>query len=232
MSNQEALQALGWGEPFQSAFQLYAQEGLIPARVSVEHRNRYIVLDGENEIDARLSGKLHRLLEQSGDRPVVGDWVAIQKDEQGNSATIQARLPRKSEFSRKVAGRTAEQQVMAANIDTVFLTTALTSDLNPRRIERYLLLGWESGANPVILLTKSDLGSDLDNALQQRGIEKVAEALSNGWGQTIAKAAVKQYGATMLQQRQSGNLRAAQGTATLGAVGLPVRHHTFFGGHE
>ena len=166
MTDPEALRALGWGEPFQSEFQCYADEGLRPARVSVEHRNRYILLDGHNEIDARLSGKLYRLLDHSGDRPVVGDWVAVQIEESG-AATIQFRLQRKSEFSRKTAGRSAEQQVMAANIDTVFLATALTSDLNPRRIERYLLLGWESGAQPVILLTKSDLVTDVEAALQE-----------------------------------------------------------------
>ena len=165
MSNLDALRALGWGEPFQSAFQPYAQEGLTPACVSVENRNRYIVLDGENEIVARLSGKLHRLLEQSGDRPVVGDWVAIQKDEQGNNATIQSRLPRKSEFSRKVAGRTAEQQVMAANIDLALLVAGLDNDFNLRRIERYLAVAWSSGIDPAVVLNKSDLADDVDGRL-------------------------------------------------------------------
>src|SRR5262245_45493601 len=136
---------------------------MTPARVGVEHRNRYVVMDGERDLDARLSGRMRLQLQQTGDRPVVGDWVALRQADAGTS-TIQARLPRKSQFSRKVAGRTAEEQVMAANIDTVFLATALTGDINPRRIERYLLLAWESGANPVILLTKGDLVEDPEPA--------------------------------------------------------------------
>jgi ribosome biogenesis GTPase / thiamine phosphate phosphatase len=152
----EGLRALGWGEPFESAFATFAEEGMTPARVGVEHRNRYVVMDGEEDLDARLSGRMRMQLQQTGDRPVVGDWVALRRADKG-ACTIQARLPRKSQFSRKVAGRAAEEQVMAANIDTVFLATALTDEVNPRRIERYLLLAWESGAKPVMLLTKSDL---------------------------------------------------------------------------
>lgn len=174
MNRLDALRELGWGEPFQAAFVPYAEQGLVAARVGVEHRNRYIVHDGEGDRDARLSGKLRLLLKQTGDRPVVGDWIAL-KNESGGAATIHARLPRKSQFSRKVAGRTTQEQVMAANVDTVFLATALTGDVNPRRIERYLLLGWESGANPVILLTKSDLVEDVQSAVAE--VERVAQGV-------------------------------------------------------
>jgi ribosome biogenesis GTPase len=159
-----ALVALGWGEPFATAFAELEAEQLSPARVGVEHRNRYLVLDGSSEFDARLAGKLKLLLDETGDRPVVGDWVGIRREGKG-SALIQARLPRKSQFSRKVAGRTVEEQVMAANIDTVFLATALDGDLNPRRMERYLLLAWESKARPVILLTKADMVGDPQAAI-------------------------------------------------------------------
>jgi ribosome biogenesis GTPase len=169
-----ALRSLGWGEPFANAFAPFAQQGLLPARVGVEHRNRYLVHDGERELDARLSGKLRLHLQQTGDRPVVGDWVALRARRAGQ-ATIQARLPRKSQFSRKVAGRTVEEHVLAANVDTVFLTTALTGDVNPRRMERYLLLAWESGARPVILLSKGDLIEDATRALTD--IERVARGV-------------------------------------------------------
>jgi ribosome biogenesis GTPase len=155
MNASSALESLGWGEPFASAFAPYAERGLQPARVGVEHRSMYLVLTGTQELEAKLSGRLRLHLEQSGDRPVVGDWVAIKRQASG-SATIHARLPRRSQFSRKTAGRTAEEQVMAANIDTVFLATSITGDLNPRRLERYLLLAWESGATPVIVVTKAD----------------------------------------------------------------------------
>ena len=154
MNDSSALESLGWGEPFASAFAPYAERGLQPARVGVEHRSLYLVLTGTQELEAKLSGKLRLQVEQSGDRPVVGDWVAIKP--QASSSTIHARLPRRSQFSRKSAGRSAEEQVMAANIDTVFLATGINDDLNPRRLERYLLLAWESGAAPVIVLTKAD----------------------------------------------------------------------------
>jgi ribosome biogenesis GTPase len=172
-SNTE-LTALGWNEHFASAFAALEQPQLRPARVSVEHRNRYLVLAGEQELDARLSGKLKLLLEETGDRPVVGDWVALRVQGAG-TALIQARLPRASQFSRKVAGRTVEEQVLAANIDIVLLATALTGDVNPRRLERYLLLAWESGAQPIILLTKADLAEDVSSAVAQ--VEAVAQGV-------------------------------------------------------
>jgi ribosome biogenesis GTPase / thiamine phosphate phosphatase len=155
MNAASALESLGWGEPFASAFAPYAERGWQPARVGVEHRSLYLVLTGTQELEAKLSGRLRLQLEESGDRPVVGDWVAIKPQASGSS-TIHARLPRRSQFSRKTAGRSAEEQVMAANIDTVFLATSITDDLNPRRLERYLLLAWESGATPVIVVTKAD----------------------------------------------------------------------------
>ena len=155
----EALTTLGWNDFFAAAFAEHAQAGLEPARVAVEHRNRYVLLNGIEEIDGRLAGRLRIALHQTGERPVVGDWVAFKRGRAG-AATIQARLPRRSQFSRKAAGRTGEEQVMAANVDTVFLATSLNSDLNPRRLERYLLLAWESGAQPVVLLTKADLVDD------------------------------------------------------------------------
>ncbi|MEX2282811.1 MAG: ribosome small subunit-dependent GTPase A [Gemmatimonadota bacterium] len=166
--NTATLAALGWGEPFESAFAPYAGRDLEPARIGVEHRNRHLVHAADAEVDARLSGKLKQHLEQTGDRPVVGDWIALHREPDG-TGTIQARLPRKSQFSRKVAGRAIEEQVMAANIDVAFLATALTADLNPRRIERYLLMTWESGAQPVILLTKADLMEDRAPALEEVG---------------------------------------------------------------
>lgn len=156
LSNTDGLEPLGWGEPFASAFAELGDPALEAGRVAVEHRNRYVVLAGQEEVDARLAGRLRQALHERGERPVVGDWVAFERVRDGG-ATIQARLPRRTQFSRKLAGRTGEEQVMAANVDTLFIATSLNSDLNPRRLERYLLLGWESGAQPVVLLTKADL---------------------------------------------------------------------------
>jgi ribosome biogenesis GTPase len=93
------------------------------------------------------------------DLPAVGDWVAVERADAG-TGTIVAVLERRSRFSRKRAGDTAEEQVLAANVDVVFLVTSLNEDLNPRRLERYLILAWDSGASPVVLLTKADLVDD------------------------------------------------------------------------
>src|SRR5688572_32558201 len=91
----------------------------------------------------------------------VGDWVALKPTPGEAAGTIEAVLPRKSKFSRKVAGELTEEQVVAANIDTVFLVMGLDHDYNPRRLERYLLMSYESGATPVILLSKADMADDL-----------------------------------------------------------------------
>ena len=87
----------------------------------------------------------------------VGDWVAVRPTPGEATATIEAILPRRSKFSRKVAGELTEEQIVAANIDTVFLVMGLDGDYNPRRLERYLLLAYESGASPVVILNKADV---------------------------------------------------------------------------
>jgi ribosome biogenesis GTPase len=95
----------------------------------------------------------------------VGDWVALKTGSSGT--TIHAVLPRTSQFIRKAAGRRAEEQVVAANVDTVFLVTGLDGDFNVRRIERYLILVWESGAQPIVVLNKADLADDLDRRIAE-----------------------------------------------------------------
>jgi len=196
---QSALTALGWGEPFASAFAT-AKPGRFPARVTVEHRNRYLLLGAEGELEARLTGRMRLQLEQTGERPVPGDWVVVHR--RSGALVIEEILPRRTRFSRKVAGRTTEEQVMAANIDTIFLAAALNGDFNARRLERYLLLTWESGATPVVLLTKADLVPNAEEAIdtvrsvayavpvhvissrERRGIEELEQYLIPG--QTVA----------------------------------------------
>jgi ribosome biogenesis GTPase len=129
----------------------------VPARVIAEHRELYRVHTGASELQARISGRLRHQAEGGADFPAVGDWVAIEDVESGGEALIHDILPRKSKFSRKTAGKKTEEQVVGANIDTVWIVTALDVDFNPNRIERYLTLVWESGASPVVVLTKSDL---------------------------------------------------------------------------
>ena len=104
--------------------------------------------------------------------PAVGDWVAITRPDGGGRATIHAVLPRRTKLSRKVPERGIEEQVLAANVDVVFLVTSLNRELRLRRLERYVATAWESGATPVILLTKSDLSDRVEAAREE--VEAIA----------------------------------------------------------
>jgi ribosome biogenesis GTPase len=163
------LTRLGWNARFAEAFAPYAERGLLPARVSLEHTHIYRVLAAGGETLARVAGRLRHHASARSDYPAVGDWVAIEPDAHGGDARIHAVLPRTSRFSRRAAGDATEEQIVAANIDTVFLVAGLDGDFNPRRIERYLVVAWESGADPVIVLNKSDLAEDLNSRIEEVG---------------------------------------------------------------
>ena len=154
------LTALGWTPRLADAFVPFAERGWRPARVSLEHTHIYRVLAEEGEMLARVAGRLRHHAAARADYPAVGDWVAVEPDAHGGDARIQAVLPRTSRFSRRAAGDITEEQIVAANIDTVFLVGGLDGDFNPRRLERYLLVARESGAAPVIVLNKADLSDD------------------------------------------------------------------------
>ncbi|HEV7516923.1 MAG TPA: ribosome small subunit-dependent GTPase A [Thermoanaerobaculia bacterium] len=151
-----SLAALGWGAPFAAAFAPFSAEGLVSARV-VGQQGSYQVATGEAELSAEPTGRLKR---EPGGLPAVGDWVALEPPSSDRSARIRAVLPRRSRFSRKVAGSRAAEQVVAANLDTILLVSGLDGDWNPRRIERYLAAAWTSGANPVVVLNKADRAED------------------------------------------------------------------------
>ena len=154
------LEDLGWTSGFADAFAPHQAAGLEPARVSLEHTHIYRVIAPAGERLARVSGKLRHDASRRADFPAVGDWVAIEPAAPGHEARIRAVLPRATHFSRRAAGNPTEEQVLAANVDVVFLVSGLDHDFNPRRIERYLVTAWESGATPVIVLNKSDLVPD------------------------------------------------------------------------
>ncbi len=158
----QALEDLGWTPRLEEAFANHRAAGLTPARVSREHTHIYSVLTGGTERLARVAGRIRYQAEARSDYPAVGDWVAIELPPSGGDARIKAILPRFSRFSRRSAGDPTEEQVVAANIDVVFLVSGLDNDFNPRRIERYLLTAWESGASPVVVLNKADLATDLE----------------------------------------------------------------------
>ena len=171
----DELELLGWNATFAEAFEPYRAEGLVPARVGLEHTHIYRVLTGREEWLARVAGRLRHHAAARADFPAVGDWVAVEPPAASGDARIKAVLPRTSRFSRRAAGDATEEQVLAANIDIVFLVAGLDHDFNPRRLERYLVVAWESGATPVIVLNKSDLVDDPQVAVD--GVRAVTPAV-------------------------------------------------------
>ncbi len=150
------LQELGWSAFFEDAFEPYKREDVIPARVAVRHHGPCELLTERGPLGGITAGRLGE-----DEQPAVGDWVVARPVGQERKAVIEAVLPRRTEFARKEAWRRAVRQVVAANVDTVFLVSAFGADLNPRRIERYLTAAWESGAQPVVVLTKADTVTDV-----------------------------------------------------------------------
>ena len=164
------LATLGWDDAWSAAFEAHRAAGLVPGRVAVQHRGAYDVLTEDGETRAKLPGRLRRDADLAAELPVVGDWVALEERADGASA-IRAVLPRRTKFSRLAAHDPAadisREQVVAANVDVVFIVASM-ADVHPRVLERYLTLAWESGARPVILLTKADLEPEPDVAAAER----------------------------------------------------------------
>ena len=148
---------LGWNEFFQEQIASDAPPPQV-ARIVEEQRGAYRVA-GDFDGWAEVSGKFRHEARATADFPAVGDWVCIAPSGLAR-AVITRRLERRSTISRKAAGRTVEEQVVAANVDTIFLVTAFAEDLNPRRLERYLTVVREAGAVPVVVLNKTDLSAD------------------------------------------------------------------------
>ncbi|MGE0041088.1 MAG: ribosome small subunit-dependent GTPase A [Vicinamibacterales bacterium] len=156
------LTALGWDAGWAEAFAPHAAAGLAPARVAIEFNHIYRLFAEVGEVRAEQAGRMRHRAAGRSELAAVGDWVAVRLAHEGRTGTIEAILPRRSRFSRKVAGELTEEQVVAANIDTVFIVMGLDHDYNPRRLDRYLLLSWESGATPVVLLSKADVCAEVD----------------------------------------------------------------------
>lgn len=151
---------LGWNTHFASAFDALERPSLTPARIIRQDAGAYRIRTETLEVTARLAG---RFLHETPDRPVVGDWVAVEL--QDAAARIVHLLPRRSTFGRKAAGRASREQIVAANLDAVFIVCGLDGDFNLRRIERYVTQAWNGDATPVILLNKVDLCDDLEGRL-------------------------------------------------------------------
>jgi ribosome biogenesis GTPase / thiamine phosphate phosphatase len=172
-----SLDALGWDPDWESAFEQLQQDNLIAARVAAQHRGEYVVWSADGELRTRAAGRLLYEREVGGVLPAVGDWVAVAgaAGTDGERATIAGVLGRRSAFMRKHAGRDSTDQVLAANVDTALLLAGLDDDFSLRRLERYIATAWDSGAEPVVVLTKADLCSDVDDAVL--AVESVAIAV-------------------------------------------------------
>jgi ribosome biogenesis GTPase len=197
------LASLGWSPALDEAFAPYRADGFEAARVAVAFGATFRVVTATGDVLADVTGRLRHEATGRRDLPAVGDWIVLKPTTiDGGRASIHAVLPRKSVFSRKVAGQETAEQIVATNVDTAFLVTALDRNFSLRRLERYLTMTLESGARPVILLNKADLTDQVDvlqaevarvalgvpvhvmSARQRTGLEALAPYLTTG--QTIA----------------------------------------------
>lgn len=182
------ISALGFSRHFEQAAAALGDRNLVPMRIVRQERERYTGLGADGERSLELSGRMRHTLERAVDFPVVGDWVMVVAADPDHGL-IQAVLPRLSSFLRQMVGvgNRAEAQVVAANIDTVFLVSGLDNDFNLRRIERYLTVAWESGARPVVVLNKADLTADREAILAEVaavavGVDILALSAATGEG--------------------------------------------------
>jgi ribosome biogenesis GTPase len=232
------LVRLGWSSFFHEALAALRDETLAPARVAEEHRDAYVVFAGADELRADVAGRLRHDARGRAALPAVGDWVAVDARRSEGRATIRHVLPRRGALVRKAAGTTTDAQVVAANLDVVFVVASANQDFNAARLARYLAAVWESGAQPVVLVAKADVCEDVDDVVDEaaavalgadvhavssvdgRGLEDVASHLDAG--RTAAFVGSSGVGKSTLINRLLGEERLAT---------LPVRDHDDTGRH-
>ena len=209
-----SLNDLGWSDFFASQIAEPQTDGeVVAARVAEENREMYRLLSESGEFMAEVSGKFRHEITGRADFPAVGDWVLASTRSGEGRATVHQVLPRKSKFSRKIAGKKTEEQIVAANVDVVFLVSSLNSEFNLRRLERYVTLAWESGAQPVIVLNKSDLAEDPEE------FRRRAEAAAIGV-RVILTSAFRGDGMEEIREVMHGESGAVKTAALLGSSGV------------
>jgi ribosome biogenesis GTPase len=189
--------------------------------VAVEHRSSYELYTEEGERGAALSGRLRHAAKGKLDLPAVGDWVMATVPDGKGLATIEAVLPRASVFTRRAAGRDHRDQIVAANVDVVLIVSSLNSEFSARRLERYLTLAWESGAKPVVVLSKADLCAD--PAALLREVESVAVGVPV---QLTSARQPETLGAlrALLQPNRTGALLGSSGVGKSTIINALVGH--------
>jgi ribosome biogenesis GTPase len=199
INHPQALTSFGWNEHWQTVWDTNppVNPGLKKARVTAQFSHTYRIATESGDRLARVTGKFEYTALTRSDFPAVGDWVSVELLD-GEHAVIHSVLARRSAMTRKIAGQTMEEQVIGANIDVLFIVNALNLDFNLRKIERYLIMAWESGARPVVVLTKADLCDESEqrvtevdaiapgvpvhavSALENRGVESLSPYLIPG----------------------------------------------------
>jgi ribosome biogenesis GTPase len=213
------LTALGFDAHFDKQLPAFGDAPVV-ARVAAQHRGGYEVWAEEGRGLAQLAGRLHRELAEE-DKPGVGDWVVLNgAPAEGTTTVIEGVFARRTVFTRGAAGRVTKGQVVAANLDLVFVVCGLDSDYNLRRIERYLARVWSSGAQPVVVLTKADLCADVDARLAEVesasiGAEVIVTSIPEGRGVDAIRDAIAP-GATAALVGSSGAGKSTLVNALLG----------------
>jgi ribosome biogenesis GTPase len=206
------LQKAGWNEVWEEKFSDFAGKGLRPARVLAQYKHSYSLWTESGEADAEIAGALLYRAEAGGGLPVVGDWVAMRRYAPTDVAIITDVLPRRTKFSRKASGSAEQEQVIAANIDLLFIVCGLDHDYNLRRLERYLVAAGQSGAKPLIVLNKTDLCVDLE--------ARVAEVQAIAVGvPVVAISAVSADGCGQVAETLLPMIAAGKTAALVGSSG-------------
>ena len=230
------LEDLGWDAFFADAFEPYAGDNLIPARVSARHHGPCELFTERGPMGGLPAGKL-----SDEELPAVGDWVAARPVDGERKAVIEAVLPRRSSFTRKEADKRTVVQVVAANVDSVFVVTAFGFDLNPRRLERYLTSAWDSGSSPVIVVNKIDTVDEPEadllevepvtmgvpvhavSAVSGEGLEALNPYLQHG--QTVALLGSSGVGKSTLVNRFAGREALVTAETSAGGRGRHTTSH-------